>query len=156
MNRSRWHEWREKCNRCQTQENYNRCKAPEKSITCVKRGKKVKPVSAKGKKFNWCQAGILAVKSRRYKLKLSAETCAQRRCEASFSRRCMCNMVDFVKLFRTPVARQVSRKVEPLSTSATARNGRSGEKTRVSPCSTTSWNWSRSPLHTVSAKSFNG
>ena len=28
------------------------------------------------------------------------------------------NMVDFVKLFRTSVARQVSRKVEPLSTSA--------------------------------------
>ena len=39
-----------------------------------------------------------------------------------------CNMVGFVKLFRTSVARQVSRKVEPLSTSATARNGRSGEK----------------------------
>ena len=34
-------------------------------------------------------------------------------------------MVGFVKLFRTSVARQVSRKVEPLSTSATARNGRS-------------------------------
>ena len=28
------------------------------------------------------------------------------------------NMVGFVKLFRTSVARQVSRKVEPLSTSA--------------------------------------
>ena len=39
-----------------------------------------------------------------------------------------CNMVGFVKPFRTSVARQVSRKVEPLSTSATARNGRSGEK----------------------------
>ena len=30
-----------------------------------------------------------------------------------------CNMVGFVKLFRTSVARQVSRNVEPLSTSAT-------------------------------------
>ena len=49
-----------------------------------------------------------------------------------------CNMVGFVKLFRTSVARQVSRKVELLSTSATARNGLSGEKTRVSPCNTTS------------------
>ena len=39
-----------------------------------------------------------------------------------------CNMVSFAKLFRTSVARQVSRKVEPLSTSATARNGRSAEK----------------------------
>ena len=47
-----------------------------------------------------------------------------------------CVMVGFVKLFRTSVARQVSRKVEPLSTSATARNGRSGEKTRVSSCNT--------------------
>ena len=47
-----------------------------------------------------------------------------------------CNMVGFVKLFRTSVARQVSRNVEPLSTSATARNGRSGEKQefhRVTP-----------------------
>ena len=35
-----------------------------------------------------------------------------------------CNMVGFVKLFRTSVARQISRKVEPLSTSATARNGK--------------------------------
>ena len=45
-------------------------------------------------------------------------------------------MVDFVQLFRTSVARQVSRKEEPLSTSATARNGRSGEKRelhRVTP-----------------------
>ena len=39
-----------------------------------------------------------------------------------------CNMVGFLKLFRTSVARQVSRKVEQLSTSATARNGRSDEK----------------------------
>ena len=39
-----------------------------------------------------------------------------------------CNMVGFVKLFRTTVARHVSGKVEPLSTSATPRNGRSGEK----------------------------
>ena len=39
-----------------------------------------------------------------------------------------CNMVSLVKLFRTSVTRQVSRKVEPLSTSATARNGRSGKK----------------------------
>ena len=45
--------------------------------------------------------------------------------------------IRFVKLFRTPVARQVSRKVEPFFTSATARNGRGGEKTRVSPCNTT-------------------
>ena len=42
------------------------------------------------------------------------------------------NMVGFVKLFRTSVGRQVSQKAEPLSTSAAARNGRSGEKTRVS------------------------
>ena len=48
----------------------------------------------------------------------------------------LCNLVGFVKLFRTSIARQVSRKVEPLSTSATARNGRSVEKTRVSPCNT--------------------
>ena len=48
-----------------------------------------------------------------------------------------CNMVSFMKLFRTSVARQVSRKVEPLSTSATARKGHSGEKTKVSPCKTT-------------------
>ena len=39
-----------------------------------------------------------------------------------------CNMVGFVKLFRTSVARHVSRKVEPLSTSATARSDHSGEK----------------------------
>ena len=39
--------------------------------------------------------------------------------------------VGFVKLFRTSVARQVSRKVEPLSTSATARNGLSGEKKKT-------------------------
>ena len=39
-----------------------------------------------------------------------------------------CNMVGFVKLFRTSIAREVSRKVEPLSTSATARNGRNGEE----------------------------
>ena len=47
-----------------------------------------------------------------------------------------CNMVGFVQLFRTSVARQVSRKVEPLSTSATARNGRNAEKNefhRVTP-----------------------
>ena len=37
-------------------------------------------------------------------------------------------MVGVVELFRTSFARQDSRKVEPLSTSATARNGRSGEK----------------------------
>ena len=43
-----------------------------------------------------------------------------------------CNMVGFVKLFRTSVARHVSRKVEPLSTSATARNGHRGEKTMKS------------------------
>ena len=66
-----------------------------------------------------------------------------------------CNMVGFVKPFRTSVARQVSRKVEPLSTSATARNGRSGEKQefhRVTPL--------REPelfrrCTQVSAKSFN-
>ena len=45
-------------------------------------------------------------------------------------------MVGFVKLSRTSVVGQVSRKVEPLSTSATARNGCSGEKTRVSPAAT--------------------
>ena len=39
-----------------------------------------------------------------------------------------CNMIGFVKLLRTSVARQVSRRVEPLSTSGTTRNGRSGEK----------------------------
>ena len=47
-----------------------------------------------------------------------------------------CNMVGFVKLFRTSVARQVSRKVETLSTSATARNSRRGEKNefhRITP-----------------------
>ena len=43
-----------------------------------------------------------------------------------------CNMVGFVKLFQTSVVRQLSRKVEPLSTSATACNGRSGEKTSQS------------------------
>ena len=40
-----------------------------------------------------------------------------------------CSMVGLVKLFRTFVTRQVSRKVEPLSTSAKARNGCSAEKT---------------------------
>ena len=49
-----------------------------------------------------------------------------------------CSMVGLVKLFQTFVTRQVSQKVEPLSTSAKARNGCSAEKTRVSPCSTTS------------------
>ena len=42
-------------------------------------------------------------------------------------------MVGFVKLFRTSVARQVSRKVEPLSTSATARNGEKQEFHHVTP-----------------------
>ena len=49
-----------------------------------------------------------------------------------------CNMVGFVKLFRTSVARQISQKVEPLSTSAMARDGHSGEKARVSSCNNTS------------------
>ena len=49
-----------------------------------------------------------------------------------------CDMVGFLKLFRTSIARQVSRKVEPLSISETAHNGRSGEKTKVSPCNTAS------------------
>ena len=68
-------------------------------------------------------------------MKLLAETFVQ--VSAGFA---PCNMVGFVKLFRTSVARQVSRKEEPvpLFTSATACNGRSGEKTRVSPCNTTS------------------
>ena len=59
----------------------------------------------------------------------------------------LCNMVGFVKLFRTSVARQVSRKVEPLSTSSTTRNGRSGEKTefhRVTPLRETCF---AAPLH---------
>ena len=38
-----------------------------------------------------------------------------------------CNMVGLVKLFRTSVARQVSQKVEPLSTSATARSVRGNQ-----------------------------
>ena len=41
-----------------------------------------------------------------------------------------CNMVGFMKLFQTSVARQVLRKVGPLSTSATAGNGCSGEKNK--------------------------
>ena len=83
---------------------------------------------------------LLSPLSRCYTLKLLAETCVQRRCQISFSRRCI------VKLFPSPVARQVSRKVEWLSTSATACNGHSGENTRVSSCNTTSWNWFRSLL----------
>ena len=41
-----------------------------------------------------------------------------------------CNMDGFVKLFRTSVARQVSQKVELLSTSRMAHNGRGGEKNK--------------------------
>ena len=52
------------------------------------------------------------------------------------------NMVGFVKLFRTSVARQVSRKVEPLSTSAMVATIAEVVKTRVY----TSCNWSRSLL----------
>ena len=66
-----------------------------------------------------------------------------------------CNMVGFVKLFRTSVARRVSGKVEPLSTSATARNGRSGYKQefhRVTPLRETSL---VRRCTQVSAKSFN-
>lgn len=50
------------------------------------------------------------------------------------------NMAGFVKLFwiRTSVARQVSRKVEPFSTSATVATIAEVMKTRVY----TSWNWS--------------
>ena len=44
-----------------------------------------------------------------------------------------CNMIGFMKLFRTSIARQVSRKVERLSTSAMARNGRSTEFHSVTP-----------------------
>ena len=44
------------------------------------------------------------------------------------------------------VVRQVSRKVELLSTSTTALNGHSGEKTRVSLCNTTLWNLFRSTV----------
>lgn len=79
-------------------------------------------------------------------LKLLAETCVQQHCESIFSAGIApCNIVGFVKLFRTSVARQVSRKVELLSTSAMARKGRSSGKTRVSLCSTTSWNLYFSP-----------
>ena len=63
-----------------------------------------------------------------------------------------CNMVGFVKLFWTSVARQVSRKVEPLSTSATVATIAVVIKTRVSPCNTTWWNWSRSILLRYAAK----
>ena len=70
-----------------------------------------------------------------------------------------CNMVSFAKLFLTSVARQVSRKVEPLSTSATARNGRSSEKKktnkefhRVTPLRETGLD---RRCTQVSAKSFN-
>ena len=68
------------------------------------------------------------------------------------------NMVGFVKLFRTSVARQVSnsRKVEPLSISATARNGCSSEKKqefyRVTPLRETGL---VRRCTQVSAKSFN-
>ena len=64
-----------------------------------------------------------------------------------------CNMVGFVKFFRTSVARQVSRKVEPLSTFSTPRYGGSGEKQktkkqefhRVTPLRETCF---AAPLHT--------
>ena len=67
------------------------------------------------------------------------------------------NMIGFVKLLRTSVARQVSRKVEPPSTSGTARNGRSGEKLkqefhRVTPLPETV---SQRRCTQVSDKSFN-
>ena len=89
------------------------------------------------KKDTTASATQYYLKSHRYTLKHLAETCVkgvgnkfQQALHAP------CNMVSFVKLFRTSAARQVSaRKVEPLSTSATAR---SGEKTRVSPCNTSS------------------
>ena len=42
-----------------------------------------------------------------------------------------CNMVGFVKLFRISVTRQVSRKVEPLSTSATVAVVKKQEFQRV-------------------------
>ena len=71
-------------------------------------------------------------------LKLLAETWVQQRCKSISAGVARCNIVGFVKLFRTSVARQVSQKVEPLSTSAMARKGRSGGKTRVSLCNTTS------------------
>ena len=43
------------------------------------------------------------------------------------------NMVGFVKLFRTAVARQVSRKVEPLSTAATVAAEKKQEFQRLTP-----------------------
>ena len=56
-----------------------------------------------------------------------------------------CNMVGFVKLFRTCVARQVSRKVEPLSTSATVAVVKKEEFHRVTPLRETCF---VAPLHT--------
>ena len=70
-------------------------------------------------------------------LKLLAETCVQRRCETCFSRRCTVWPGRFRETFRTSVARQVSRKVEPLSTSVTVATIALVTKTRVSPCNTT-------------------
>ena len=77
--------------------------------------------------------------SRGYTLKLLPETCVQLGASKQVSAGvAACHMVGYVKLLRTSVAKQVSRKVEPLFISATARNGRSGETTRISPCNTTS------------------
>ena len=69
-------------------------------------------------------------------------------------------MVSFEKHFRTSVARQVScsRKVKPLSTSATARNGRGGEKQefhRVTPLRETGLAQSCCAVAHVSAKRLN-
>ena len=65
-----------------------------------------------------------------------------------------CYMVGFVKLFRTSVARQVSRKVEPLSTSATARNSRSGEKKEFHSVTPLRENCFAAPLHTSFSSKF--
>ena len=49
-----------------------------------------------------------------------------------------CNIVCFVKLFQTSVARQVSRKLEAYCTSETVATIAMAIKTRASPCNTTS------------------
>ena len=55
----------------------------------------------------------------------------------------MCNMVGFVFRFIS-VARLVSRKVEPLSSSATVATIAAVRKRRVSPCNITYGKWSPS------------
>ena len=63
-----------------------------------------------------------------------------------------CNMVGFVKLFRTAVARQVLRKVEPLSTLATVAAEKKQEFQRLTPLREISL---LRRCTQVSAKSFN-